>query len=143
MKKKITLIIGNYVFKRSKKLKEGRMVFTCNACEKEGKYLSAVAGTENEEADKYFVIRAPHMKDHVCWVSGSQVAIRRAKNEMYQMVLKEPTRSLKEFFEVVRQNHTAQMDSHTKLLFLQEFPRFSDVKTTLLSEEFIYCTFKA
>ena len=40
---------------------------------------------------------------------------------------------MKEIFEVVRQNHTAQMDSHTKLLFLQEFPRFSDVKTTLLS----------
>ena len=52
---------------------------------------------------------------------------------MYEMVLKEPTRSLKEIFEVVRQNHTAQMDSHTKLLFLQDFPRFSDVKTTLLS----------
>ena len=30
--------------------------------------LSAVAGTEDEEADKYFVIRAPHMKDHVCSV---------------------------------------------------------------------------
>ena len=52
---------------------------------------------------------------------------------MYEMVLKEPTRSLQEIYEIVRQRFTAEMDSNTKLLFLQDFPRFQDVKTTLLS----------
>ena len=59
-----------------------------------GLYLSAVAGTEDEEADKYYLIRA--------------------EAEMYEIVLNEPTWSLQEIYEVVRQKYTAQMDSNTK-----------------------------
>ena len=57
--KRISLILGNHVFKRSKKMANGKMIFTCNGCEKLNHYLSAVAGTEDEEASKYFLIRAP------------------------------------------------------------------------------------
>ena len=64
---------------------------------------------------------------------GNAKAIKEAKDLMYQMVLKEPTRSLIEIYEVVRQQYTANMDSATKLLFLQEFPRYLDMKTALLS----------
>ena len=99
-----------------------------------GLYLSAVAGTEDEEADKYYLIRAPQIKDHKCWTSSNQLAIREAKAEMYEIVLNEPTRSLQEIYEVVRQKYTAQMDSNTKLLFLQEFPRYLDLKSTMLSK---------
>ena len=35
--------------------------------------------------------------------------------------------------EVVRQQFTANMDSATKLLFLQDFPKYLDMKTALLS----------
>ena len=108
-------------------------MFTCNGCQKLGLYLSAVAGTEDEEADKYYLIRAPQIKDHKCWISSNELAIREAKAEMYEIVLDEPTRSLQEIYEVVRQKYTAQMDSNTKLLFLQEFPRYLDLKSTLLS----------
>ena len=90
--------------------KNGNLTFTCNGCEKEGLILSAVVGVEDEEADKYFVIRAPGMKDHKCWASSYQVDIRAAKSQMYEMVAKEPTRSLLEIYEVVRQKYTAQMD---------------------------------
>ena len=100
------------------------MVFNCNGCQKMGFYLSAVAGTEDEEADKYYLIRAPQIKDHKCWTSSNQRSIRETKAEMYEIVLNEPTRSLQEIYEVVRQKYTAQMDSNTKLLFLQQFPRF-------------------
>ena len=133
VEKKITLVIGDHFFKRSKKFADGKMVFTCNGCQKEGVYLSAVAGTENEEADEYYLIRAPQIQDHKCWVSGNTKVIKEAKDLMYQMVLKEPTRSLIEIYEVVRQQYTANMDSATKLLFLQEFPRYLDMKTALLS----------
>ena len=66
-------------------------------------------------------------------MSGNQQAIKEAKAEMYLMVLNEPTRSLQEIFEVVRQKYTSHMDSSTKLHFLQEFPRFLDVKSAMLS----------
>ena len=52
---------------------------------------------------------------------------------MYEMVLKEPTRGLQEIYEVVRHWFTAEMDTNTKLLFLQDFPKFVDVKSSLLS----------
>ena len=134
VEKKISLTIGNNIFKKRKKQKNGNLVFTCNGCEKEGLYLSTVVGVEDEEADKYFVIRAPSMKDHKCWASSHQVDIKAAKAEMYEMVAKEPTRSLQEIYEVVRQKYTAQMEPNSKLLFLQEFPSFLDVKSNLLAQ---------
>ena len=94
------------------------MLFTCNGCQKEGVCTSAVVGVEDEEADKYFLIRAPGMKDHKCWASSHQVDIRAAKSQMYEMVAKEPTRSLLEIYEVVRQKYTAQLNPNSKLLFL-------------------------
>ena len=95
-KKKISLIIGCHIFKRRYILKNGNILFTCNGCQKEGVCTSAVVGVEDEEADKYFLIRAPGMKDHKCWASSHQVDIRAAKSQMYEMVAKEPTRSLLE-----------------------------------------------
>ena len=65
-------------------------------------YLSAVAGTEDEEADKYYLIRAPQISEHTCWVSSNRQLIEKAKQEMNQMVLNEPTRSL--LYEIVRLN---------------------------------------
>ena len=101
---------------------------------KEGVCMSSVVGVEDEEADKYFLIRALGMKDHKCWASSHQVDIRAAKSQMYEMVAKEPTRSLLEIYEVVRQKYTAQMDPDSKLLFLQEFPSFLDLKSALLAQ---------
>ena len=74
------------------------------------------------------------MKDHKCRASSHQVDIRAAKSQMYEMVAKEPTGSLLEIYEVVRQKYTAQMDPDSKLLFLQEFPSFLDLKTALLAQ---------
>ena len=130
--KRVSLMLGDHVFKRSKKMPNGKIIFTCNSCEKQGVYLSAVAGTEDEEADKYYLIRAPQISEHTCWVSSNRQLIEKAKQEMNQMVLNEPTRSLQEIYELVRQRFTSEMDSNTKLMFLQDFPKFVDVKSTLL-----------
>ena len=56
------------------------------------------------------------------------------ESQMYEMVAKEPTRSLLEIYEVVRQKYTAQLNPNSKLLFLQEFPSFLDLKTALLAQ---------
>ena len=131
--KRISMILGNHVFKRNKKMANGKMIFTCNSCEKQNHYLSAVVGTEDEEASKYFLIRAPPISKHSCWVSSNQQAIKEAKEEMYQKVLSEPTRSLQEIYETVRQKFTAELDPSSKLIFLQDFPKFLDIKKQLLS----------
>ena len=53
---------------------------------------------------------------------------------MYQKVLSEPTRSLQEIYETVRQKFTAELDPSSKLIFLQDFPKFLDIKRQLLSK---------
>ena len=47
------------------------------------------------------------------------------------MVLKEPTRSLLEIYEEVRRDCTEDLDSVTKLIFLQDFPSYTEIKTIL------------
>ena len=37
---------------------------------------------EDEENDKYHVVRAPQSTDHKCWVSGNEADIKRAKSEI-------------------------------------------------------------
>ena len=60
------------------------------------------------------------------------------ESQMYEMVAREPTRSLLEIYEVVRQKYTAQLNPNSKLLFLQEFPSFLDLKTALLAQRRIF-----
>ena len=131
MEKKVGLTIGNHTFKRRRKMGNGNYIFTCNGCDKIGHYLSAVVGVEDEESGKYYVIRAPTNKDHLCWVSAFQQVIKRARDQMCEMVLKEPTRSLLEIYEEVRRDCTEDLDSVTKLIFLQDFPSYTEIKTIL------------
>ena len=51
---------------------------------------------------------------------------------MCRKVLREPMRSLLEIYEEVRNHCTEDMDSKTKLFFLQDFPTFTEIKTVLV-----------
>ena len=50
---------------------------------------------------------------------------------MNSLVLADPTRSLVDIYETVRSNCTEDMDSETKISFLQEFPSFRTVQANL------------
>ena len=51
---------------------------------------------------------------------------------MCSMVLNDPTRSLQEIYEEVRNCCTEDMDANAKLLFLQDFPTYIEIKTILV-----------
>ena len=51
---------------------------------------------------------------------------------MCSMVLNDPMRSLQEIYEEVRNRCTEDMDANAKLLFLQDFPTYIDIKTILV-----------
>ena len=130
--KKIVLRIGNHTFKRRRQMKNGNLQFTCNGCERAGHYTSAVVGVEeSDKSEKYYLIRAPRYDDHPCWVTDNE-AIKRAKDEMCSIVLNDPTRSLQEIYEEVRNRCTEDMDANAKLLFLQDFPTWIEIKTILV-----------
>ena len=48
VEKKVSLIIGNTIFKKRKTQKNGNIVFSCNGCQKEGLYLPALVGIEGK-----------------------------------------------------------------------------------------------
>ena len=69
--KKVTLILGQNIFKRRKNLRNGSVLFTCNGCENAGVYLSAVASVTNEGGvDQYNLTRAPDSSEHACCLLG-------------------------------------------------------------------------
>ena len=78
----------------SRKGNNGNLVFTCNGCQQIGDYVAAIVAVEDEENDKYHVVRAPQSTDHKCWVSGNEADIKKAKSEMCNLVLEDPTRSI-------------------------------------------------
>ena len=108
IEKKIVLTIGS-TFKKRYKMRNENLLFTCNSCQKLNHYLSAVVEIQDQEADLYFLLSAPSPNDHVCWVTGYQQTIKRAKNEMCSKVSKEPTRSLQEIYEEVRSQFTSKV----------------------------------
>ena len=72
---------------RRRQLGNGNLIFTCNGCDKLNHYLSAVVGIEDEESDKYKIIRAPSTNDHLCWETGNKHIIKSARDEMCAMVV--------------------------------------------------------
>ena len=119
----VKLYLGNYTFR-----KRTGAVFSCSGCEKLGRYLSAIAEVEGEE---YHLVSWPRTEDHICWTSGYAEIIQKARDEMNSLVLTDPTRSLVDIYETVRSNCTEDMDSETKISFLQEFPSFRTVQANL------------
>ena len=76
---KVTLILGQNIFKRRKNLRNGSVLFTCNGCENAGVYLSAVASVTNEGGvDQYNLTRAPDSSEHACWVTSDQLKVKSA-----------------------------------------------------------------
>ena len=106
-------------------------MFTCNGCQKIGEYVPAFVAVDDEETDQYTVIEAPQSKDHKCRVNGNEKDILKAKTEMCNCVLENPTRGLQEVYETVRRKHSEKMEETQRQIFLQDFPSFLNMKRVL------------
>ena len=122
------LSIGNYIFCRRKELKSGRVTFTCNQCETEGKFVSATAEVVDGQ---YHLVDAPDPEEHSCWASGTAVLLKQARSMMYKKVEEDPTRPILEIHEEVKNLFTEGMDQTTMQSFLQEFPTWSSIQSRL------------
>ena len=124
VREKVSLIIGNYIFRKRRQLKNGSLIFSCNGCEAQvpKHYLSAIA-TITEDGT-YELVEWPRSNDHSCWADGQQVLIRKAREEMLSKVEQNPLRSAIQIYEEVRNSFTQNMQSEEKVLFLSSFPTF-------------------
>ena len=123
----VSLIIDNYTFRRRRE-KNGHVTFSCNACEAEKTFVSAIAKVVDGE---YKLSEVPLVDEHVCWVSGSPLLVKSAISKMLQAIEKDPTRSINQIYEDVRLSFTQSMSMDERKSFLQEFPTFKAVQSQL------------
>ena len=130
-REKVSLTIGNNIFRKRRQIKNGSIIFTCNGCEAMApkKYLSAI--TRITEDGTYELIEWPRLDDHSCWADGNQALHRKARDEMLSKVTQDPTRSAQLVYEEVRNSFTENMESEEKFLFLSNFPTFKEFHTIL------------
>ena len=98
-REKVSLTIGNYIFRERKKaVGADGVFFSCNGCEKQArKHLSAIA--KINEDGSYELIEWPRLKDHSCWADGSQALVQKAKRAMIFEVSQDPSRSVNQIYE--------------------------------------------
>ena len=96
-REKVSLTIGNYLFRKRRVAADGGVFFSCNGCETQAsKYLSAIA--KIKEDGSYELIEWPRSKDHSCWVDGNQALIKKARNEMFLKIDQDPSRSINQIY---------------------------------------------
>ena len=129
-REKVSLTIGNYLFRKRRVAADGGVFFSCNGCETQAsKYLSAIA--KIKEDGSYELIEWPRLKDHSCWADGSQALVQKAKRAMIFEVSQDPSRSVNQIYEEVRNSITQTMTTQEKQLFLSAFPTFRAIQSTL------------
>ena len=133
-REKVSLTIGNNIFRKRRQIKNGSIIFTCNGCEAMApkKYLSAI--TRITEDGTYELVEWPRLKDHSCWADGNQALHRKARDEMLSKVIEDPTRSALSVYEEVRNSFTQNMESENKLLFLSTFPTYREIQFQMYKE---------
>ena len=50
------------------------------------------------------------MKDHACWADGNQALIKKARNEKFEKISQDPSRSINQIYEEVRNSITQTME---------------------------------
>ena len=129
-REKVSLTIGNYLFRKRRVAADGGVFFSCNGCETQAsKYLSAIA--KIKEDGSYELIEWPRLKDHSCWADGYQALVKKARRTMIFEVSQDPSRSVNQIYEEVRNSITQTMTTQEKQLFLSAFPTFRAIQSTL------------
>ena len=124
---KVVLYIGNRVYKRCKS-KSGRIFFSCNGCQKKGKYVSVLATVEDSE---YKLEQVPKEELHVCSPQYMALEVKMAKKLLAEKALEDPMRSITEIYNEVKESYVATLEPQDWQLFLDNFPSYSQVKPLL------------
>ena len=129
-KRGVVLFIGDRVYKKNKIIgKSGRIVFTCNGCEKEeGKYLSAIARVVDNE---YKLERIPLEKNHVCVPKKHDVDVRMAMKLINEKIIEEPTRSIREIYDEVKDSYVESMGPDMRESFRDSIPKYEKISSSL------------
>ena len=129
----VTFIQGPYVFKKRRE-KGNRVTFTCNGCQKVGKYLPVVASRDSDpEHDEYTLDgdTLPGQGDHLCGNSGIEDMVRQFKKEIEAEIRSDPTQPFPALYLAVRSKYTSKLSCDAKLVFLAEIPPYDSMATSM------------
>ena len=132
----VTFIQGPYVFKKRRE-KGNRVTFTCNGCQKVGKYLPVVASRDqvdsDPEHDEYTLDgdTLPGQGNHLCGNSGIEDMVRQFKKEIEAEIRSDPTQPFPALYLAVRSKYTSKLSCDAKLVFLAEIPPYDSMATSM------------
>ena len=138
------LVKGPFTYKK-RKVKGGRVTFTCNGYQKLRHYLSVgswvAQGDNYPENDIYTldVDTLPAVSDHVCVLTGIEDFVRQFRIDLESSVRKEPLQPFQTLYQTLRRKFTSELSYDLKILFLAQIPSNDSIQTSLylIRREFV------
>ena len=125
---KVSLYIGSRVYRKRIHRKTGLICFSCNGCDRKGKYLSALV---KQVGDKYELYQVPKDELHACSPKYLCFEVKMAVKQMSKRVLEEPSRSITEIYREVREHYAESLEPQDWQLFEENFPKLKNIESAL------------
>ena len=103
----VKLHVGPFTFKK-RKVKGGRITFTCNGCQKFNHFLSVQAWVDHVDSDPendLYTLDAdtlPSHSEHACVSSGVEDLVTRFRTELESDARREPSQPFPALYQAVR-----------------------------------------
>ena len=125
---KVSLYIGSRVYRKRAKQRSGLIAFTCNECDRKGKFLSALV---KQVGDEYKLYQVPKDELHVCDPKYLCFEVKMAMKLITDRALEEPSRSITEIYKEVKESYAESLEPQDWQLFLENFPKLRNIESSL------------
>ena len=141
----VSFVQGPYTFKKRRE-KAGRVIFSCNGCQKFDHYLPVCATRgridSDPENDVYTLDNdtLPSPVEHRCGNSGIEVMVKEFRKELENEIRVNPIQPFPALYLSVRSKYTQNLPNiDSKNLFLSEIPSYDTIQATMyrIRREFI------
>ena len=133
----VSFVQGPYTFKKRRE-KAGRVIFSCNGCQKFDHYLPVCATRgridSDPENDVYTLDNdtLPSPVEHRCGNSGIEVMVKEFRKELENEIRVNPIQPFPALYLSVRSKYTQNLPNiDSKNLFLSEIPTYDTIQATM------------
>ena len=133
----VSFVQGPYTFKKRKE-KAGRVIFSCNACQKFGHYLPVCAirdiVDDDPENDVYTLDfdTLPSAEEHRCGNSGVESQVKQFRKDLEAEIRSNPLQPYPALYLSVRSKFTQSLPNpDAKNLFLSDIPSYDSIQSTM------------
>ena len=121
---RVTLCIGDRIYRKRKMIPPGKIQFSCTGCEKVKKNVNAIAKLVN---DKYKLVRSPLDEVHVCSPDNYAVDMIETRKLLQERIVETPSQSLQEIYNEVVKTYAESLEEERREVFLKRFPTYKQL----------------